>query len=548
MQGGADLARPRARALWRGHAALLGRIATRTAITPGPSRNLAGIHRPLRHPVASFFCAYAVLVAAWLLANPPSAAPDEPAHYVKAIAAGDLRFLGPRPPVAGNEAMRGFARTARYVSIPVRLDPGPFGCTAFVPSDLPTPCLNAAVPPQSGRTMVTSSGLATYPPFLYVLPGLVMRHAPDRESALYLGRAIFAVLALALLAVALALLRARATDARWLVGPLVALSPMVVFMFSTLSSSSAEIAAGLACAAAALHFGHAERVPNRGFWLLTAGCAVVLALSRPLGPIWILLLAMVAVGLRGCPSAGAAVRAGGRWALGCLALVGATSVVELAWHFVVEPSVGYPSFGALIRTFVGGFDRIPELLTEQIGVFGWLETPMPPVVYTLWQAVLVSVITLAMLVATRRQRWVLGLCVGAWLLSAPAMTALLTSTLGGAAQGRWVLPFTVVVPLLAGDILAQAAVPLTQRSWLRPLVALAALIGAIQLIAFWANAQRYAVGEHGPTWFLPRAAWSPPVGWVAPILAVMLGASAIVLVAWRSRESPTSTNPAPSTL
>ncbi len=489
----------------------------------------------LRYPVASFLCGYVVLVGAWVLANPPSAAPDEPAHYVKAVAAGGLEFLGPQPAVVGDEEMRANARVARYVSIPARFDPGPFGCTAFA-SKLPAGCLDAAFPPRAGRSVVAWSGLATYPPFLYVLPGLVMRYAADRVSALYLGRAVFAVLALAMLAAGLALLGAGARAAGWLVGPLVALSPMVVFVFSTLSASSAEIAAGFACAGAALHFGHQQRVPRRGFWLLAAGSGAVLSLSRPLGPVWVGLLATVAVGLRGRAPTAAALRAGGRCSQAGLALVGLTSVAELVWHAAVQPRASYPSLGSMIHLFIHDLDRVPNLLNEQVGVFGWLDTQMPPFVYTLWQAVLVSVITLAMLVATQRQRWVLGLCVAAWLVSAPAMTALLSGTLGGVSQARWALPFTLVVPLLAGDVLAHSAPPLTEPGRQRPLVALAVLTSAIQVIAFWSNAQRYAVGKNGPTWYFPHTAWAPPVGWVGPSIAVLLGACAIVVITSRSRE------------
>ena len=41
-----------------------------------------------------------LLTIAWIVANPPSAAPDETAHYIKALGAGDGDLVGKPPPHA----------------------------------------------------------------------------------------------------------------------------------------------------------------------------------------------------------------------------------------------------------------------------------------------------------------------------------------------------------------------------------------------------------------------------------------------------------------
>jgi hypothetical protein len=35
----------------------------------------------------------------------------------------------------------------------------------------------------------------------------------------------------------------------------------------------------------------------------------------------------------------------------------------------------------------------------------------------------------------------------------------------------------------------------------------------MQVVAWYVNAKRYAVGGSGPEWFLSRAAWAPSAGW-----------------------------------
>src|SRR4051794_37481963 len=41
---------------------------------------------------------YALFLAAWLVTDPPGAPPDEPVHYIKAVAAGHGQLRGDPPP------------------------------------------------------------------------------------------------------------------------------------------------------------------------------------------------------------------------------------------------------------------------------------------------------------------------------------------------------------------------------------------------------------------------------------------------------------------
>src|SRR4051794_36842571 len=45
---------------------------------------------------AAILAAWGLLLAAWVVGNPPFAGPDEPDHYVRAVGAGELDLSGAR--------------------------------------------------------------------------------------------------------------------------------------------------------------------------------------------------------------------------------------------------------------------------------------------------------------------------------------------------------------------------------------------------------------------------------------------------------------------
>ncbi|HEV3401181.1 MAG TPA: DUF2142 domain-containing protein, partial [Acidimicrobiales bacterium] len=228
--------------------------------------------------------AYLLLGSAWLVGNPPGGAPDESAHYLKALAAGrgelHLDRRPPPPPDVSSldKPAQWHVVTSRLVRIPPGLDPAPLPCSAFHP-ETSAGCLHAPRPPGSpeGATIV-----GPYQPFTYVLPGLLMRAADDPESATRLGRLGFWLVSAALLAVALLLLGAPGEGGYWLIGLAVAVTPMVAFMVSTLSANGLEIAAGICFAAALLRL--ARGAQERAWvWVAAAASGALLALARVTG-------------------------------------------------------------------------------------------------------------------------------------------------------------------------------------------------------------------------------------------------------------------------
>ena len=81
----------------------------------------------------------------------------------------------------------------------------------------------------------------------------------------------------------------------------------------------------------------------------------------------------------------------------------------------------------------------------------------------------------------------------------------------------------------AGEILVRRYDRLRALDARQVFVPFVLIAGFVQLVAWWTNARRFAVGIRGPRWFVPSAEWSPPFGWWPWLLLALAGVGVLIL-------------------
>jgi hypothetical protein len=490
-----------------------------------------------------------LICSAWLMAVPPGSPPDEPAHYVKAIAAGRADFFGrpiaarpgdrqafleagARDPanleallrVSRSRAFRWQQRTTRFFDLPSVLVAPSFGCTASQPK-VTGACIDDPSAPVRPGPVGTYTG--TYQPYVYVLPGLAMRWADGPDLAVRLGRAAMLALSAGLLVAAVWVLWAPSASTLSLLGFVVAVTPAVVFLSSVLSPSGPEIAGAICFSAALLRLARAG--PASGWvWVALGVGGTLLAGTRALGPAFVLTDALLVASLAGPATLSRRLTAGGKraaWAVGAVALAASAS---LLWEFTRQPRPR-PTTESALDALGPSISGLPEIARQAVGVFGALDAPMPAIGYVLWDLLLVVIVGSALAVGTRRERVALvGLC--AILISVILVMSLVYREIGPL-HGRYALPVLVVLPLAAGEVVLRHRERLA-ASWRSALLAGSfVLAGAVHALGWWASARRFAVGVDGSWLFPPSAAWAPPLGWGPWLATAFLGIAALLSVA-----------------
>jgi len=472
--------------------------------------------------------AYVLLSLSWLFTNPPGSAPDETAHYVKALAAGHGRLYLPDPPppltslLPSTPEAQWQQRTARLVDVPARLDPRGLQCSSFHP-ELSAACLLHG--PAGTRAEIPTI-VGTYQPYVYVLPGLLMRVGSDQLSTTRLGRVGCWAVASVMIALAVFLLWSPDDSGYSLVGLMLAVTPMVLFMSSMLSANGIEICAGVCFFASVLRLIRDDGGGGRWVWAAAGASGALLAMARITGVLWVGLAGLVVLAMVGRRQAWSIVAGGGRRAVGAAVAVGTAVVASVGWEVIVQPHPDR-SISTAVRDVPTELRELTAIYRQGIGVFGWLDTNMNPAAYWLWTGLLVVVVVLALLVAHRRRRWVLcGLAVASVVVTVGL--AVLNRPTGFGVQARYVLAFVVVVPLVAGETLFtnRSRLGRLEPRWL-PL-GVTAVVTLVQLGGWYANARRYAVGAGGPRWFFADPEWNPPLGWVPWVIVTLIGAAALI--------------------
>ncbi len=441
------------------------------------------------------------LLAAWSLATPNYAAPDEPAQAFRAASLVRGQLLG----VAENGP--GSAWVA--VKVPTTLASYDPHCFAFK-SRIAASCM----PPWVWHPGLSVVGTYTgrYPPLYYLFTGLPSLLTTGGSMLLWMRLGGALVNALFLTAAFMMLAR----RSSWAVaGGAVAVTPMVLFVGSVVNASGLEICAAIALWSALLVLVRApDGDPNRSLVVWATASAVVLESTRALSPLFVALAlaAAAAVGRqprlrslarqRDVRIAGVVVVAVGVVAAGWIVAAGALRLTGTP----VPP--GY-SFWKTVSVAVEHSLELNQL----VGRFGWLDTPAPSWVVQLWVGVAVLLVVCVALGRAWRELVVLALLVVACVAVPAAGDVLHAHAVGIIAQGRYILPLAVGVPLLAGVSVRRSQLPGWFAGIPAELLARAVMVATAvgQVGAFVLALQRYRTGINPPAVQL-HGVWSPPLG------------------------------------
>src|SRR3954470_15769009 len=486
-------------------------------VTPDPAAPRRVRDRVAGQSALLLAVAGALLVClAWAIASPVFASPDEGAHVTRAAAVVDGQVVAPDKPVSkeGWPIIRAPNSLAQSIYRARCLWSG------YGHPNVPASCAKP-LPPYRQMTHVKNAA-GRYEPAYYGVVGWPLRWAPTSKGV-YAARAVNALVCVLLLGVALVAsgLGSRARP-WWRLALLTALTPYVLYMGGGINPSAWEICAAVATWAGVLRL-CADGDARKGLVAATTLAASVLAVSRPLGPLWLLLIAGVAVAATPWAKLRPLVHA--RAIQAAIAVAGASCVASLMWT-VTQTNASFDSsplrhplpFG---NAFGESFDRLPHRLEEMVAVFGWLDVPVPWITVAVWIALTALIVGAAMWRGAGRAHWTLvGLAVLTLLVPA-LVEAHMATRIGMVWQGLYTLPLAVGLPLLAGHIMQERPSAFRLPRWLLPVAAAAA--GVAQLAAFIWALRRY---EHGvPGSLNPfTGAWQPPGG---PTLSIALFAAGI---------------------
>ena len=395
------------------------------------------------------------LTLAWALASPVGASPDEPAHiwYAWGTVTGQTFANEHLVPIVPGEM-------ATAIRVPQKLlqHANPI-CYMAQPAQPTTSC--APIPADNDHLLTQKSYMTRYPPLYYAIEGAVLRTGVAANLSgprvLYGARLSSAILSLLTVAFGVFLLARRFPGRIVLLATLLALPAMAWFLAASVNPNGLEIAAAFLLAAGVLsmRFDVAAGVRSGAAVVAVPLGTLLLAWSRPLSWVWAALI--LALLLIPCDTSERQpwikrlpILKLGAAATATTILVLASSMVWFIYAIQIRTAANPNGAGWATLTPI---ERIGLLLvglgaiaSEQVGNFGWEDTPLPDVAVFAWVAI-TAVATAAWAMGRRTlvPRWSLGAVLGLGYLA-----ALLEEYAGGWVwQGRYLLPVTAAVCVFA---------------------------------------------------------------------------------------------------
>lgn len=473
------------------------------------------------------FIGFFLLCAAWALAAPYDASPDEAQHIIRAAGVARGEFA-PKPEAAGGG-------TGAFQHVPASLVRD--NCWAFH-SDKSAACAKAPGGDAHVEKVPTRAG--RYNPVFYAAVGWPLALWPN-WLGVTLARLISAGLVSALLASAAHSMVAWTRHRVAAAGVLAAVTPITAHLAGSVNPNGIEIAAGVALIAALIPTMLEPEQPLRRAAMVQIGIAgSVLMTVRALGPLWCAAI----IGIMLVPVTRERLRALLRfrptwWAAAALFVTGAAGAL---WTVVMKASEMAPVNVPPQLTTAQGLRqevivRWPGYMTEMIGVPSWLDTWLPGSAYTFWYLVLGVLIISALAFGRWSDRWRLFL-----FFIVPFGVISLSDAIGApkygfGGQGRYLLPVAVGVPLLAAYVIGRRGALDRDRS-ARLVRTVALVVLPLQLAFLSYTMIRWQAGVGTSLQYTPlnplSGNWHPPAGSATVLLTGVAGCLMLGAWAWTS--------------
>jgi hypothetical protein len=411
-------------------------------------------HSP-KHKLFSFvwvLLALMLSIGAWSLATPLSQGPDEPDHMIRAAAVVRGQFGGTQSEEHWNNTPIG---EVGAVEVPKWVLQFPSVSTSIsICTAKPRSCEFVHHPPTDGSdttNVLSGTQFSRFPPLYYLIVGLPSLLGTG-GGAQWGMRFTGVLLDSALLALGLFLLARYHPRRLPLLASMVALSPMVLFLTSVVSSSGIEIAAGFAAWCGGLCVVERARIPPM-LAVLTGLSFIALILSRPISLYNAAVIAVALALLLGWTRSRKLLRKPSFRPIWVLTIA---SAVLAGCYLLV---VGDPYLEGLPKTpplnLIGSILLTLRLtgsrLLQCVGDFGWVTIPAPRWVQVVWIIALVGVLTYGLAVS-RRVRRALPFLVLAIVLMPVIFESPRIDSVSPYWSGRYWLPLVVGLPLLASSI------------------------------------------------------------------------------------------------
>ena len=504
-----------------------GRVATLARVVGDRLRSSAPRGRLGSTATAVAFCFFFGVISLWALATPIWGSPDEPAHAYRAYAAahGQL-YVSPTNAIAG---------TGGFVSVPHDITVSGYSVVCYqFKHEVTADC---AKDPTGGDTHLVSTptGAARYNPAYYFVVGLPSLVMGDRH-VLFGMRLVSAALSAWMLAWALTSAALARRPRIAVSAVLFGLTPMTLFLAGMVNPNGLEITAAAATwVSGAMLLRNDNADVRRVLLRRTAVAASILVLMRPLSPLWLAVIALVTF-LAATP--GVRQRLFRRDVVPWAGLVAGSGVAAVVWIYAAQAltisQLPHPKHWSFEGRWLLTWRLTPNRVRQQLGVFGWLDTPLPKVDYQWWGAVLLVALVLSVLLVRWRMKIALCLLAAAAIMVPMLIEALEFNTDGLVWQGRYTLPLSIGLAALMAVGLGECRWLPRAAEWPLSAVLITASV-AVDLIAFpWAM-HRYIAGWQRP--FTLSGPWQPPGGatslFFAQILVTLAGAALALAFARR---------------